>query len=302
MNIDSLKCFILVAENLSFARAAKTLFKTQPAVTKQISALEQELGVPLFLRSTRHVELTPAGMSFYKDAKDIVQNAQTAIERAQRQNITSNTINIGLSTPTLLFYLTPLLSRFHTDYPEIRPNIQVLSYKIILNLFMENKLDVLFFYKENTTLNSGINFFELEKDSFVCLMPAGHPFETRESISLQDLKGESIILCNPLNAPLSTASLQQKLLEQHSCNNMLYHDSVEIAHCMVASGMGVSILPGILCPKALEFSVVPLDDQAKLSFGVFYHKQNGNTALQQFLKLLNASAPLGKHSGDSSLS
>lgn len=293
MNLNSLKCFILVAENLNFARAAKTLYKTQPAVTKQINALEQELGVPLFIRSTRHVELTPAGMSFYKDAKDLVQNAQMAIERAQRQNITSNIIRIGLSSPTLLLYLTPLLSRFHADYPDIRPNIQVLSYKVILNLFMENKLDVLFFYKENTTLKSGINFYEIEKDSFVCLMPAGHSLERRESISLQDLASEPIIACNPLNAPLSTATLQQKLLAQHPNNNLLYYDSVEIAHCMVASGLGISILPGILCPKAPEFSVVPLNDQPQLSFGVFYYKQTANTALQQFLKLVTVCSPLG---------
>lgn len=59
MNIDSLKCFILVAENLSFARTAEALYISQPAVTKQINALEKELGVTLFIRSTRHVELTP---------------------------------------------------------------------------------------------------------------------------------------------------------------------------------------------------------------------------------------------------
>ncbi|MBO5199434.1 MAG: LysR family transcriptional regulator [Lachnospiraceae bacterium] len=87
MNIDSLQCFILVAENLSFARAAEAMYKSQPAVTKQINSLEAELGTALFIRSTRHVELTPAGMSFYKDAKDIVLNSQMAIDRAKRQSI-----------------------------------------------------------------------------------------------------------------------------------------------------------------------------------------------------------------------
>ena len=68
MDIENLKCFLLVAENLSFVRAAEALYISQPAVTKQINALENELGTSLFIRSTRHVELTPAGMSFYKDA------------------------------------------------------------------------------------------------------------------------------------------------------------------------------------------------------------------------------------------
>ena len=288
MNLESLKCFILVAENLSFARAAKTLCKTQPAVTKQISALEQQLGVPLFTRSTRHVELTPAGMSFYKDAKELVQNAQMAIERAQRQYIASNTLSIGVSTASMLSYLVPLLSRFHAGNPHIYPNIQMLNYKVILNLFLDNKQDLLFFYKENSTLDPGIHFHELEKDAFVCLMPAKHPLADRASLSFADLSGESIIACNPLNAPLSTALFQHKLLEQYPDLNsrLLYFDSVEIAHCMVAAGLGISILPGILCPSSPAFSVVPLEDQTPLSFGVLYHTQNVNTALHQFLKLL----------------
>lgn len=286
MNIDNLKTFILVAENLSFARAAESLYISQPAVTKQINTLEQELGVALFIRSTRHVELTPAGMSFYKDAKSIVENSQMAIERARKQNIISNNIGIGLSNPTVLFYLTPLLSRFHTDHPDIRPNVQVLNYKVILNLFMEHKLDILFYYKENMTPKSGIDFREIKKDSFVCLIPTGHHLEARKSISFQDITDEPIIACNPLNAPLSAASFQQKLLERHSPNNVLYCDSVEIAHCMVASGMGISILPEILCLKSPEFSVVHLENKTQLSFGVFYHKQNTNTVLKKFLKLI----------------
>ena len=97
MTIDNLKCFILVAENLSFARAAEALYISQPAVTKQINALEHELGVTLFIRSTRHVELTPSGISFYKDAKDIVMKSQAAISRVQRQYANSASITFLLS-------------------------------------------------------------------------------------------------------------------------------------------------------------------------------------------------------------
>lgn len=286
MNIDSLKCFILVAENLSFARAAEALYKTQPAVTKQINALEQEIGAALFIRSTRHVELTPAGMSFYKDAKELVQNAQIAVERAQRQNVSENIISIGLSNPTALFYLSPLLSHFHADYPDIYPNIQVLSYKIIISLFMDNKLDILFMYKENMSKKNGVIFKEIQKDSFVCLLPAGHQFADREMISVQDLENEPVVICNPLNAPLSTASFQQKLSQQHSNRNILYCDSIEAAHCMVASGLGIAVLPGILCLKSPDFVSVPLDDTTELSFGVFYHQKNPNAALKKFIKLI----------------
>lgn len=286
MTIDSLQCFILVADNLSFARAAEAMYKSQPAVTKQINALEEELGVTLLTRSTRHVELTPAGMSFYKDAKNIVLNSQMAIDRAKRQSVGEHTIGIGLSSPTALFYLSPILSKLRNVCPDMRPNIQVLTYKTILSLFLEKKLDVLFYYKENMSAKSGIQFRELEKDFFVCLVPNGHMFETKEKLTLEDLKNEPIIVCNPLNAPFSMASFQQKLLDCHSTHNVLYCDSVEIAHCMVSAGMGVTVLPSILCLNEANYRAIPLEDNSSMSFGVFYHKQNGNPTLKKLLKLI----------------
>lgn len=286
MNIDNLKCFILVAENLSFARAAEALYISQPAVTKQINALERELGVTLFVRSTRHVELTAAGMSFYKDAKDIVATAQMAINRAQRQNVMSDTVRIGLSNYIALFYLTDALERLHNSYPDIHPNIQVFSYKVVLNLFLENKLDILFYYKENMTPKADTTFLRLEKDHFVCLIPVGQTLAQKEKISVTDLENERVIVCNPLNAPLSTASFQQKLINVHSADNVLYCDSIEIAHSMVSARLGIAILPSILTMKSPKYNIVPIDDTSELSFGAFYNKRNTNTAFKNFLKIL----------------
>ena len=286
MTIDNLKCFILVAENLSFARAAEALYISQPAVTKQINALENELGVTLFIRSTRHVELTPIGMSFYKDAKDIVSKSQIAVSRIRQQNKNTDFIRIGLSNPVALFYLTSYLTKLHITYPDIRPDIQIPGYKSALNLFLENKLDILFYFKENMPQKKGISFIELKQDHLSCLMPANHPFTTKKSVSLDDLSDESIIACNPLNAPLSTAAFQQKLLEHRSAHGILYCDSIEVAHCMVASGIGLTILPSILSLKSPNFATIPLTEKIPLSFGAFYYKKNTNTALNKFIKLL----------------
>lgn len=286
MNIDNLKCFILVADNLSFARAAETLYISQPAVTKQINNLEQELGTPLFIRSTRHVELTPAGMQFYKDAKDIVIKSENAINRVKKQNTTSDFIHIGLSNTTALFYLSPILTKLHEAHPNISPNIEVLNYKTILNLFLEDKLDLLFYYKENMPKTSGIIYLELEKDNLSCVVPINHPLATKKLISLEDLKNESIIACNPLNAPSCIAGFQQKLLNHYSIEKTIYCDSIEISHCMVSAKMGIAILPSILCLEFPNISVIPLDSNMQLSFGIFYHTKNNNIALKKFLKLL----------------
>lgn len=286
MTIDNLKCFILVAENLSFARAAETLYISQPAVTKQINALEAELGTSLFIRSTRHVELTPAGMSFYKDAKEIVKKTQLAIQRIQSQNTQNDSIRIGLSNSTVLSYLAPILQNYHSKYPDIQPDIEVLSYKIILNLFTEKKLDLLFYYKENLTSKAGISFKELEQDYLVCLIPSTHAFASRTHISIHDLENQKIIACNSLNAPISTSSFQQKLLNQFTFERIFYCNTIEIAHCMVSAGMGIAILPFLLCPTSNKFSVIPIENTKELTFGIFYHKGNQTEGIKNFLRML----------------
>ncbi len=287
MTIDNLKCFILVAENLSFARTAEALYISQPAVTKQINVLEQELGVSLFLRTTRHVELTPAGMSFYKDAKDIVQKAQMAVSRLQSQNFQADSLFIGLGNPIALFFLTPFLQKFHASHPDIRPSIELPGYKMVRTLFLEKKLDILFYYKANLPRQADVSFLELKKDSLRCLMAADHPLAGRESLRIQDLKDVPIIACSVLNAPLATASFQEKILERHAPDKVVYCDTIEAAHCLAAAGMGVSILPELLTLRTPGFSAVPFQDDTQLSFGAFYHKRSKNTALHKFLQHLN---------------
>lgn len=286
MTIENLKCFVLVAENLSFVRAAEALYISQPAVTKQINSLEEELGTPLFIRSTRHVELTPAGMSFYKDAKEIVTKSQIAVQRLQTQNKETESLRIGLSNPTILSCLTPVLKIYHENFPKVRPCIEVMSYKVILNLFLEKKLDVLFFYKENLTSKAGISFRELEKDRLVCLVPKGHPFASREKVILRDLGDQKIAACNPLNAPASISAFQHSLLSQFTFESVFFCSTIETAHCMVAAEMGIAVLPSLLCPDSDKFCKIPIENTKEISFGVFYHRNNKQKSVKDFLEIL----------------
>ena len=96
MNTQQLECFIQVAENLNFARAAKELHITQPAVSRQINALEAELGAKLFNRTTRTVSLTPIGSRFLADAGDILNKMKYAAARARNDCGESvHTLSIG---------------------------------------------------------------------------------------------------------------------------------------------------------------------------------------------------------------
>ena len=287
MNIENLECFLSVAENLSFARAAKSLHISQPAVTKQIHVLERELGISLFARSTRHVELTPAGEAFYQDAKEIVLKTRMAVSRVQRQGSVSDAFRVGVSTPSILFFLQNVLRQFHLQYPKVRPDIECMNYRRVLNLFMENKLDVLFYYKENLPKEYAVGFLELRKDRICCLVPVDHPLAERGKVYVEDLREYDVIACSPLEAPLSIAAFQEKILEGHSPERVQYCGSVEAAHCLVGAGMGVSLLPEMLCLDTAELACIPIVGGTELSFGAFYHEQKRGVALERFLRLLS---------------
>lgn len=284
MNTEQIKCFILVAKNLNFARAAEALFITQPAVTKQINSLEKELETKLFTRTTRHVELTPAGMIFYEDANELLTKSQLATTRVKSQTTSTSAISIGFSNHITLQYLSNVIKEFHELYPLIYPNINVLSHNAVLNLFLDKKLDLLFYYKENLT-NNGVSFIELKKDSLSCIVPLNHPFATAEAITMNDLKSEIIIACNPLNTPLSVSKFQNQFLKEHPVDRVYYCDSIEISHCMVKAGLGISILPSLLCLKSDDFNIIPLKNFPGISFGLFHHDIDGNVFIKQFVKI-----------------
>lgn len=286
MNTEQLKCFVLVAKNLNFAKAAEALFITQPAVTKQINSLEKELGAKLFIRTTRHVELTPAGMIFYEDANEILAKLHLATTRVKSQTTSTSTISIGSSNHIILPYLSNVIKEFHERYPLVHPNIHLLSHNAAVNLFLDKKLDLLFFYKENLTNTSGIFFKELKKDALFCIVPLNHPFAAVDAITINDLKSEMIIACNPLNSPLSVSLFQNQLLKEHPVDRVYYCDSIEVSHCMVKAGLGISILPSLLCFKSDDFKLIPLKNVPNISFGVFHHDIGDDEFLRQFVRIL----------------
>lgn len=118
MNSTELQCFVQVANTLSFIKAADKMSMSQPALSKQIMSLEDELGVKLFQRTTRRVQLTNAGKQFLKDAEDFLRmeiNAKNRVE--QYKNGGAYTLRIGYSESNILTRMDPVLYTVHKKYP-----------------------------------------------------------------------------------------------------------------------------------------------------------------------------------------
>src|SRR6185437_1285557 len=119
MDLRQLKYFVAVAEERHMGRAAERLHLSQPPLSRQIQSLERELGVPLFIRTARGVDLTDAGQALLQDARAIRLLAAQAGERAQRVGKGElGTLDVGVFGSSLLNVVPRLLARFSETHPE----------------------------------------------------------------------------------------------------------------------------------------------------------------------------------------
>ena len=148
MEIKQLRYFIAVADTLSFSRAAESLYLSQSALSRQISELEQELGVPLFIRSTRSVELTEAGRSLRTHAKELISSWEKIVPEVRKKNgadrplsLTIGTDPRALAAPERRRAVLGMLSALRQSYPGIRILLRNTDYQGILKGIGEGSLD-----------------------------------------------------------------------------------------------------------------------------------------------------------------
>ena len=129
INLELYKTFYYVAKNESITRAASELLISQPAISKAIKTLEEQLNTPLFIRKRDGVKLTEAGETIYnkiKGAMELIDSAEENIKSLT--NLDSGSINIGASKTIIHEYLMPYIKKFHKDYPNI--NIRIFTEKL----------------------------------------------------------------------------------------------------------------------------------------------------------------------------
>ena len=142
MNSQELKCFVVAADRLNFTRAAKELYVTPPTVTHHIQHLEEELGVKLFIRNSKSVQLTTAGEIFYHDAHDILLRMEAIPNRLRAVKSNEQTIlKIGCTMSQEAKCLTQALRLFHRENSRVSPRIYLDDYFQLVNRLVENQLD-----------------------------------------------------------------------------------------------------------------------------------------------------------------
>lgn len=192
MELRHLRYFTAVAAHGSFNRAAQVLHLTQPALSRQVKDLEEEIGVPLLVRSTNSVSLTPVGESFYEEAKDLLQRAERAIQRA-RGDGRAEILRVGYLPAMVHGILVPAMEKFQAARPRVRIELVELLPAAMNTAVQDGRLDLVMLPDMEANLIPGFQWTELRKITATLAISAEHPLARLKKIPPARLRDVPLI-------------------------------------------------------------------------------------------------------------
>lgn len=243
MEFYQIKYFIVLAEELHFKKAADRLFIVQPALSRQIAALEKELGFKLFERDKRNVTLTPAGISFWREVSGIFELLEKAKNNARTiHQQAASVLEIGYVGSALNVILPVFIDELQKKIPNIKTHLAEMTTAQQMTALKEGKLDIGF--SRNPESNRLLQFKVIHKETFSLVLPTAHKFAKRKLPDLQHIKEEPFIL--PAKADGNEYyHLIMELFREAGFKPNVIHESVhgQTILTLIENGLGISILP-----------------------------------------------------------
>jgi len=294
MDRDQLLYFVQAAESLNFSEVAKKNYLTQPAISRHIAKLEQQLGVNLFLRIGHTVRLTGEGEMFLTESRKILRQMEDASISVRRlAEGKSGKLSIGMVN-TSSFVLQKCLRAFSTIYPDIQLTIKVMQGGELEKAIHGNEFDF-YFTDEHMLPYSGYNHTVTGHDRFHLILPSSYPLDSFPDLST--LHGEPFVAIDILDAP----GLHRLILEICSRRSFVPHivssySRMEAVMISVTAGLGISILPSvsemIFAPLGTVKSFPIPGDDCKLTSVIIWGKDMTNPAARKFLDVALQLYPL----------
>jgi DNA-binding transcriptional LysR family regulator len=253
--LRQLQFFVAAAEAASVSGAARALSISQSSVTEAIQSLEEDLGVSLFERRARGLDLTHKGSLFLRHATQIlsdVSNARMAFtEDAAEGEGATGRLSLGVTSLVAGYVLSDILSRFRRAFPQAEVNALEDSGEYLQHLLIGGELDVAVMLSSSVRDRAALNVETLLVSPYRLWLPMGHPLTDAEAITLDALAGEQLILLTVDEIEDATRRLMSAMKVKP--NVAFRTRSVEAVRSLVATGAGVALLPDLVYrPWSLE--------------------------------------------------
>lgn len=274
-SLRELECFVAVAEELSFTRAAQRLNLSQPPLSRHIQSLEARLGVPLFSRSPRAVALTTSGQAFLAETKAAMTQLRGAAERAKRAaRGETERLDLGFVSAVLNPDLIGIFQRFRAEHAGVQLTLHDVPPAEQLRAIAEGRLDGGFVGAFPTTSSNGLTFVPWSREPLMVFLPRGHRLEGASKIKMASLAKEAFVMVAPESSPCFSQQIHQLCGKAGFRPNVVREAARgQAVAVMVAAGAGVAILPYSMARIAGESSVaIPLADKGAFVTYVFAYR------------------------------
>ena len=258
--LRQLQLFVAAAEQGSVSGAAKVLSISQSSVTEAIKALESDLGITLCERKARGIEITNAGQQFLRHARKIrddVSDARRSFMVGSEQR--EGEIRLGVTSLVAGYGLAEALSRFRRTFPAVKVSAIEDTGEYLEHLLIGGEIDVAFLVISNLHNRSAFQVESIAASAMRLWLPLGHLLAAKEAIALDEVAKEPMIMLSVEAIEESTTRLLASLGTKP--NVAFRTRSVEAVRSLVATGMGVAILPDLIYrPWSLEGDRIEIRD------------------------------------------
>ncbi len=292
MELRHLRYFVAVAEEEHITRAAARLSMQQPPLSQQIKALEQELGVSLFNRVGKRIQLNAAGKLFLSDAREILTQAENAVKRVQRFDLgEEGRMRVGYTSSASLHELTPgIIRAYRAAHPLIALEIDEGAAHDLLCAVEEERLDAAF-VRSPVTQYATLDCISLNQENMVVALPMQHRLASSAGIGvgLIELKDESFILYRQVNG----SGIKEGFI--NVCREAGFEpQAAQEVHRMmaaiqlVAAGMGISVVPqslNAIQPKSVVYRPFDPPSAVTVPLNLAYRRHVDAQAIKRFITL-----------------
>ncbi|GGV82792.1 LysR family transcriptional regulator [Streptomyces massasporeus] len=291
---------VAVAETRNFTRAAERCFVVQSSLSHRIAGLERELGVKLFARSSRRVELTPAGTAFVAGARECLAAAdRAAADAAAATGVIRGQISVGVIVTTAAVDVPELLQTYRAQHPDVRVALRSGRSDELAAAVRRGELDIAFLGVPQSEPPVGVETVVLGHDEHVLAVPAGHRLADASQVTLKEITEETFV--DFVSGTPARAQSDQAFVAAGLVRDVAYEAGVvELITRLVARGLGIALLPSaFIRPRAADdpgLTLIPVADGPRRTEYLVWNRFNPSPATRAMLDVLGVGAPHGQAS------
>ncbi|GKQ39592.1 LysR family transcriptional regulator [Streptomyces sp. A012304] len=295
VDLQQMRYVVAVAETRNFTRAAERCSVVQSSLSHRIASLERELGVQLFARSSRRVELTSAGTAFVAGARECLAAAErAAADAAAATGVVRGRLAVGVIVTTAAVDVPEVLQRYRARHPDVRVVLRSGRSDELAAAIRDGELDIAFLGLPEGERPSGVETVVLDHDAHALVVPAGHRLAGASRVTLPEIAGETFVdfvAGTPARAQSDRAFAAAGLVR-----DVAYEAAVvELILRLIARGLCVGLLPSAyirpLAADHPELALVRVVDGPRRVEYLAWSRFNPSPATRAMLGVLGVTPP-----------